>query len=175
MIERIISGGQNGVDQAALRAARAVGIATGGWAPRGWMTLDGSAPWLADYGLREHVAPGYPPRTEANVRDSDAALRMAVDFESPGERCTLRMIDRHKKPCADVLLVVDRTHGGYRVVSIVVDGVQLPFFDVRGYKALVTWVRRYRVINVAGNSERTASGIGATAESLLRELFMECK
>ena len=30
MIERIISGGQNGVDQAALRAVRAVGIATGG-------------------------------------------------------------------------------------------------------------------------------------------------
>lgn len=137
------------------------------------MMLDGSAPWLAEYGLVEHTVPGYPPRTEANVRDSDATLRMAVDFESPGERCTLRMIDRHKKPRADVLLVVDRMHGGHRVASITVDGARLPLFDARGFDALVVWVGRYRVINVAGNSEQTAPGIGATAEILLRELFME--
>ncbi len=35
MIERILTGGQTGADQAALRAARAAGIATGGWAPKG--------------------------------------------------------------------------------------------------------------------------------------------
>ena len=54
----VISGGQTGVDQAALRAARSCGIPTGGWAPRGWLTEDGPAPWLADYGLkvpRRHV------------------------------------------------------------------------------------------------------------------------
>jgi len=42
----VVSGGQTGVDQAALRAARASGIATGGWAPKGWATEAGPAPWL---------------------------------------------------------------------------------------------------------------------------------
>ena len=51
MIGKIISGGQTGVDQAALRAAKACGIPTGGWAPKGWRTEDGPAPWLADLGL----------------------------------------------------------------------------------------------------------------------------
>ena len=171
MIERIISGGQNGVDVAALRAARAVGIATGGWAPHGWTTLDGVAPWLADYGLLENARTGYAPRTEANVRDSDATLRMAVDFFSPGEKLTIAMVDRHKKPHADVLLVADRIHGGYRVASMVVDGARR---DAR-LEVLVAWCRRYRVINVAGNSERTAPGIGATAEPLLRSLLAEAQ
>ncbi len=160
------------MDQAALRAARAVGIATGGWAPRGWMTLDGPAPWLADYGLVEHPRPGYPPRTEANVRDSDATLRVAANFLSPGEKLTIAMVDRHKKPHADIILVADRIHGGYRVTGTVMDGARhecgWPF-------VLIAWIRRYRVINVAGNSERTAPGIGAVAEGLLRSLFEACR
>lgn len=48
MLERIVSGGQTGADQAALRAARAAGLPTGGWAPRGWLTEEGPAPWLAN-------------------------------------------------------------------------------------------------------------------------------
>lgn len=51
-IDNVISGGQTGVDQAALRAARASGIVTGGFAPKGWATEDGPAPWLgSEYGL----------------------------------------------------------------------------------------------------------------------------
>lgn len=171
MIERIVSGGQNGVDQAALRAARAVGIATGGWAPRGFATLDGPAPWLADYGLVEHARTGYAPRTEANVRDSDATLRIAADFLSPGERLTIAMVDRHKKPRADVCLVANRIHGGYNVRHVVVDGLQRA--DPRSFEALVAWARRYHVVNIAGNSERTAPGIGAFAEGMLRSLFAQ--
>jgi hypothetical protein len=53
MIERVISGGQTGADQGGLRAAQACGIPTGGWAPRGWLTEAGPAPWLADWGLVE--------------------------------------------------------------------------------------------------------------------------
>src|SRR5262249_6057013 len=42
MIGKVISGGQTGVDQVALRAAKACGIPTGGWAPKGWRTEDGA-------------------------------------------------------------------------------------------------------------------------------------
>jgi hypothetical protein len=53
MIQRVISGGQTGVDQAALRAAKACGIPTGGWCPLGFLTEAGPMPALADFGLAE--------------------------------------------------------------------------------------------------------------------------
>jgi hypothetical protein len=74
MLRHVISGGQTRADQAALLAARRYGIETGGWAPLGWMTEDGPAPWLADFGLVECPEPGYPARTTADVRDSDGLL-----------------------------------------------------------------------------------------------------
>lgn len=85
MIERVITGGQTGADQGALRAARAAGIATVGWAAKGWLVegpydllsrkhVDEPAPWLAEYGLVECPRKGYPERTKANVRDADALL-----------------------------------------------------------------------------------------------------
>jgi predicted Rossmann-fold nucleotide-binding protein len=71
---RVVSGGQTGVDQAALRAARAAGFETGGFAPQGWATEAGPAPWLAEYGLVECRVGGYPARTFENVRVADATL-----------------------------------------------------------------------------------------------------
>ena len=52
-LEKVICGGQTGADQARLRAARAAGIPTGGFAPNGRLTEDGPAPGLAEYGLTE--------------------------------------------------------------------------------------------------------------------------
>jgi hypothetical protein len=66
-----ICGGQTGVDQIMLNAARECGIITGGTAAKGWMTETGSAGWLADYGLVECDRPGYPARTIKNVMDSN--------------------------------------------------------------------------------------------------------
>jgi hypothetical protein len=51
MIDRIISGGRSGVDQATLRAARSAGIPTGGTAPRLYLaeveqeSLGGTTRW----------------------------------------------------------------------------------------------------------------------------------
>jgi len=107
VIEKIISGGQVGVDIAALRAAYRLGIPTGGWCPAGCRTLEGRNPKLVtQYRLREHESAQYPPRTYANVRDSDATLRFAVTFGSAGEKCTLRAIKAHRKPHLDVQMVL---------------------------------------------------------------------
>jgi hypothetical protein len=73
-LRKIVSGGQTGAAQAGLRAARAAGLETGGWALKGWATEDGPALWLADFGLVQCRRPGYPPRTEANARDSDGTI-----------------------------------------------------------------------------------------------------
>jgi hypothetical protein len=148
----IISGGQNGADQAGLRAARTLGLWTGGWAPAGWRTLDGAAPWLADLGLREAPLADYPTRTLWNVRDSDATVRFAVNFQSAGERCTMAAILKQDKPHLDIPVrsgaIDDHYIGLLRCF--------LPRFNVN-------------VLNVAGNSERTAPGIGALVERFLVE------
>jgi putative molybdenum carrier protein len=75
MIERILSGGQTGADQAGWRAARSAGIPTGGWMPSGFLTEDGPRPEFAElYGAVETVSGGYRRRTEANVCDRDATV-----------------------------------------------------------------------------------------------------
>lgn len=79
---KIISGGQTGADQGGLAAGQALGLQTGGWAPKGWLTEDGPAPWLADYGLSECGDAGYPVRTYYNVHDAD----LTVIFGDVGER-----------------------------------------------------------------------------------------
>lgn len=88
MLKKIISGGQTGVDQAGLRQARLSGIPTGGTAPLGWMTETGPAPWLADYGLKQCTARGYPPRTYENVKYSSGTVIFGDD-KSPGSISTI--------------------------------------------------------------------------------------
>src|SRR5262249_22759493 len=95
--QRVVSGGQTGADQAGLRAATTSNIPTGGWAPKGWTTEDGPAPWLSDFGLTECQKSGYPARTEANARDSDGTIWFG-STESSGYQATARACRKHKKP-----------------------------------------------------------------------------
>src|SRR6185295_18745361 len=75
---RVISGGQIGADQAALRAARHLGLETGGTAPKGYRTSVGSQrELLASYGLAEGAGTGtasYVARSKKNVDDAHATL-----------------------------------------------------------------------------------------------------
>lgn len=106
MITKVISGGQIGADIAALKAAKSLGIETGGWIPKGFRTLAGSKPEYAEeFGLVENVHIGYADRTYLNVRDSDGTLRFAYNFESPGERCTLKALKSYNKPFIDVVML----------------------------------------------------------------------
>lgn len=71
-LRKIVSGGQTGVDRAALDWALASGVPYGGWCPLGHWAEDG--PIDVRYPLRE--TPGADPaqRTEWNIRDSDGTL-----------------------------------------------------------------------------------------------------
>lgn len=69
---RVISGGQTGVDRAALAAARAAGLAIGGWCPRGRWAEDGAI--SAVYSLRETPSGDPAARTRVNVAEADATL-----------------------------------------------------------------------------------------------------
>lgn len=102
-LERVISGGQVGADIAGVRAAKSCGIKTAGHMPLGFLTLTGMRPeYEAEFGMKEIGSRSYAHRTEVNAAESDGTIRIAYRWNSPGERCTLRAIEKHGKPYLDI-------------------------------------------------------------------------
>jgi hypothetical protein len=145
---KVISGGQTGVDRGALDAAIALGIAHGGWCPRGRLAEDGRIP--DRYQLVETDSPDYAVRTEQNVVDSDATLILCRGPLSGGTELTLRLARQHRRLC----LVID------------LDRPPQPE-EVR------RWLRDHRVevLNVAGPRESQSPGIAARAGEFIAEVF----
>lgn len=99
-LRKVISGGQTGADRTGLECAKELGLETGGTAPKGYRTETGRDLSLKDFGLTESIDWTYPPRTRANVRDSEVTLWFG-NIGSPGYYCT-------RKACMDygkILLV----------------------------------------------------------------------
>ena len=105
MIKRIVSGGQTGVDRAALDVAIKLGIAHGGWVPLGRLTESGILP--QKYHLKETSSAEYPVRTEKNVVDSDGTLIISHGPLTGGSEYTREMAIRHSRPWLHIDL--DRT------------------------------------------------------------------
>jgi hypothetical protein len=95
-IIKIVSGGQSGVDQAALDAAIHCGIPHGGWCPKGRKFEYGRIP--EQYELKETSSSDYLVRTEANVVDSDATLVLTPGKATGGSRRTIEFAIMHRKP-----------------------------------------------------------------------------
>jgi hypothetical protein len=149
MLYKIISGGQTGADRAGLKAAKASNIETGGWMPKGFITHDGHHPEFAElYNIKEHNSDKYPPRTFTNVANSTGTVRFAIDFDSPGEKLTLTAITKTGKPHFDVNVLGDTKPD-----------------------QLAKWIidNNIEVLNVAGNSEKTAAGIEEFVFAFLME------
>lgn len=94
---KIISGGQTGVDQGALEAAKALGIPTGGYIPAGYKTEAGLNPTLAKYGLVCTPEETYLPRTARNVKMADVTFWTGSN-DSPGFHATQRECIAANKP-----------------------------------------------------------------------------
>src|SRR5438874_13738009 len=103
MLTKIVSGGQTGVDRAALDVALELGIPCGGWCPKGRRAEDGPIP--ERYPLTETPWSGYPQRTQWNVRDSDGTLVLLNGEPDRGTRLTIELAARRKKPCLVVNLM----------------------------------------------------------------------
>src|SRR5687768_746683 len=95
-IDKVISGGQAGVDRAALDAALALGYEVGGWCPQGRRAEDGPIPQR--YPLKETVSEKYPTRTALNVRDADATLILHLGTLCGGSKLTAEVARRSHKP-----------------------------------------------------------------------------
>jgi len=93
---QIVSGGQTGVDRAALDAAMEHGASVGGWCPEGRLAEDGIIP--ARYPLRELPGGGYRKRTRQNVIDSDGTAILYFDVLSGGTKLAYKIYRKEAKP-----------------------------------------------------------------------------
>lgn len=97
LLQKVISGGQTGVDQLGIKMGRLAGFETGGTAPNGWRTENGPCYALRKYGLVESHSRAYPPRTEQNVKDADATVLFGKVDEG-GTKLTINLLVKHKRP-----------------------------------------------------------------------------
>lgn len=150
---RIVSGGQSGVDRAALDTAIALGLAYGGWCPKGGWAEDYPDPpgLLAVYpGLRETKSADPAERTRANVRDGDRTLILVGEGgldASPGTRLTVEIAAELRRPHVVVNAFDDGAHDAVR--------------------AFLADARDSLILNVAGPRESEAPGIYDAASRVL--------
>ncbi len=149
-LQGIVSGGQTGVDRAALDVAAELDLPRGGWCPRGRIAEDGVLG--PEYPLRETLSRQYQVRTRLNVRDSDATLILARGPLTGGTEFTRVCAERLGRP----LLVIDLD-------------------EPENLERIRTWLTEHRVgvLNVAGPRESTSPGVYEAAAALLRELLHE--
>jgi hypothetical protein len=96
-LNKVTSGGQTGADRTALECAKALGLETGGTAPKGYRTEAGADFSLKDFGLIESKAYDYASRTKDNVRNADVTLWFG-HTNTPGYKCTKSAAASYNKP-----------------------------------------------------------------------------
>jgi len=148
-LQKIVSGGQTGVDRAALDAAMAHDVPVGGWCPQGRRAEDGPIPDC--YPLRETPSVEYRQRTAWNVRDSDGTLIVAEGTLEGGTALTRREAEQQRRPVLHV-----RPDDPVPVEMI------LGWGDTNGV----------RVLNVAGPRASEAEGIYQRARDLLAAVLL---
>ena len=158
---KIISGGQTGVDRAALDVANERGMPWGGWCPKGGWAEDFPDPpgLLAKYPHLRETALSHPlQRTEWNVRDGDATLIVTDSAGlsvSIGTRRAHQWAHQHGKP----LLVIDAS-------------------EPEAVARAATWLRAQRkrfgatmTLGIGGPRESEAPGIYTRARLLIAAML----
>jgi Circularly permutated YpsA SLOG family len=93
---KIVSGGQTGVDRAALDVALKHGIECGGWCPAGRLDESGKIP--DHYPIRELPGGGFTERTLHNVKDSDGTVVIYPGELRGGSEQTVRFCVELQRP-----------------------------------------------------------------------------
>ncbi len=93
---KIISGGQTGVDRAALDLALKHGVDCGGWCPAGRLDEFGRIP--DQYPVQELDAGGFSERTLQNVKDSDGTVIIYTGKLGGGTEQTVRFCQELRRP-----------------------------------------------------------------------------
>ena len=145
---KIISGGQTGVDRAALDVAINLALSHGGWCPSGRQAEDGSIGPM--YQLQETATREYSCRTKWNVRDAEATLILHRGHLEGGTAYTMTCAKRLQKPC------------------LVINLLQPP-----DNREILEWINENNIntLNIAGPRESKQPGIYQEAYDFLLTLL----
>jgi hypothetical protein len=135
---KIISGGQTGVDRAALDIALKRGVDCGGWCPSGRLDEVGRIP--DRYPVRELEHGGFTERTRQNVKDSDGTVMIYLSKLSGGTGQTVRFAEEQQRP--------------YQLI----DASKISIEDAAGLIAEFVRKHRIHILNVAGPRQSEWSG-----------------
>jgi hypothetical protein len=160
-LKRVISGGQSGADIGGLKAAKACGIATGGWMPKGFLTEDGPRPeYERLYGMFALPTSEYTKRTRRNVEFARGTLCIARRWNADGVAATLRYAEELRRP----MLKIDYPKSPRARLKTAPEEI---------YRWLVD--NNIFVLNVAGNRESNAEGIEQFTYELMVQVFQLVK
>lgn len=147
----IISGGQTGVDRAALDFAIAHDIQHGGWCPKGRKAEDGVI--SSRYQLNEMATGDYLKRTKQNIADSDATLILNCGELDGGTLRTMQFAQQLNK--------------SFMVVQLDSDDLE------NQIKQTCNWIRATcsGSLNVAGPRESKRPGVYRLSYDFLAQSF----
>lgn len=161
---KIISGAQTGADVAGLWAAKLFNISTGGWAPKGFMTLNGPHPEMAEtFGIKEHIKAGYHDRTIANIQDANMTI-VCSEKMSAGTKLTINQCKKENKTCVFFKLYPEDI--SYSLDTANFDKIILNFNNLNLLNLPFT-------INIAGNSTKNSARSFEFTFKLCYKLFYE--
>jgi hypothetical protein len=132
-IEKIISGGQTGADQAALDVAIKLDISHGGWIPKDRITENGTLP--DKYKLKEMPTDSYEARTEKNVIVSDGTLILSHGQLSGGSKLTLEIAETHNRPYLHVDLKKTIAFNASQKINLWIRNNNIKILNVAGPRA----------------------------------------
>jgi hypothetical protein len=127
---KIISGGQTGVDRAALDVALRHGIECGGWCPDGRLDEFGKIP--DRYPVQEMQGGGFTERTLQNVKDSDGTVVVYCDHLDGGTAQTVSFCLELKRPHALIDASKIPTEGAAKLIGDFVDKNKINILNVAG-------------------------------------------
>jgi hypothetical protein len=160
MIEKIVSGGQTGVDRAALDVAIELDSPYGGWCPKGRIDEKGMIP--EKYCRLKEIQgnfttekENYDTRTKQNIIDSDGTLILVPKIPLPpeirdGTLLTIKEVKKQNEP----YLIIDLSQAPSNNATLI---------DF--------WAKYHNIttLNIAGPRESTCPGIYNTSLDLLKE------
>jgi hypothetical protein len=156
MVLKAISGGQTGADLGGLRAAKELGILTGGEAPKGFKTEDGSNLELKTiYGLKESLSEDYGIRTVVNIRSSDTKIIFSSNAKSPGTKLTIKHCEKLYKP---YIIIDPKLENAPEMAKSFLEKQYIRF-------------RKKLILNVAGNRESKSPGTEEKVYQILLKIL----
>lgn len=159
-LRKIVSGGQTGVDRAALDVAIKLNIEYGGWCPKGRIDEKGIIP--SEYCDLTEVEgdfacdqDNFNARTVKNIIDSDATLIIVPSWPLPenikdGTILTIEEIRRQNKP--------------YYILNI-------KDYDLNDFSDWIT-NSEVEILNVAGPRESNAPGIHEKSLAIIEDIIL---